>query len=179
MGSRRVKYTARAFQQDASNAMKGDIVRGLIELITNCDDAYGDVSQGKIRVEVEHRKNSPWRVVVRDRAKGMRRQRMLEAIGDVGARTSGFEEGAPVRGNLGRGAKDVAAFGPVTFESICEGYISVMTLEPDGSFDDPSETKVRPKDRSISSIESRWSRWILRIGFEIYCTVLRNASAEA
>jgi hypothetical protein len=39
--------------------MKGDIVRGLIELITNSDDAYGDEAQGKIRVEVEHRRNTP------------------------------------------------------------------------------------------------------------------------
>lgn len=147
MGTHRVSYGARAFQQDASNAMKGDIVRGLIELITNCDDAYGDEAQGKIRVEVEHRRKAPWRVVVRDRAKGMRKERMVRAIGDIGMRTSGFEEGAKVRGNLGRGAKDLAAFGAVTFESICDGYISVMTLEPDGSFDDPVERTVTDDDR--------------------------------
>ena len=51
MGTHRVSYGPRAFRQDASNAMKGDIVRGLIELITNSDDAYGDSSHGKIRVE--------------------------------------------------------------------------------------------------------------------------------
>jgi hypothetical protein len=127
--------------------MKGVIARGLIELITNCDDAYGDDAQGKIRIEVEHRRNAPWRVIVRDRAKGMRKDRMAHAIGDIGARVSGFEEGARVRGNLGRGAKDLAAFGPVTFESICDGYWSVMTLEPDGSFDEPIERKVTDDDR--------------------------------
>ena len=132
MGSKRVRYTERAFKQDAFHAMKGDIVRGLIELITNCDDAYGDHPGGKIRIEVEHRRNAPWHVVVRDRAKGMRKQKMERAIGDIGARTSGFEGGERVRGNLGRGAKDVAAFGPVTFKSICEGYMASMTLEPDG-----------------------------------------------
>lgn len=147
MGRRRVSYGPRAFKQDASNAMKGDIVRGLIELITNADDAYGDDSQGKIRIEVEHRRSAPWKVIVRDRAKGMRKARMAHAIGDIGMRTSGFEEGARVRGNLGRGAKDLAAFGPVTFESICEGYYSVMTLEPDGFFDDPTERKVTEEDR--------------------------------
>jgi hypothetical protein len=147
VGTHRVFYGARAFKQDASNAMKGDIVRGLIELITNCDDAYGDDAHGKIRVEVEHRRSAPWPVVVRDRAKGMRAARMAHAIGDIGTRTSGFEEGARVRGNLGRGAKDLAAFGPVTFESICEGYYSMMTLEPDGSFDDPVERKATDADR--------------------------------
>src|SRR5262245_37902296 len=134
MGIYRVSYLARAFKQDASNAMKGDIVRALIELITNSDDAYGDGAQGKIRVEVEHRRSAPWRVVVRDRAKGMRKARMAQAIGDIGTRMSGFERGARVRGNLGRGAKDLAAFGSVTFESICDGFYSAMTLEPDGSF---------------------------------------------
>lgn len=147
MGRNRVRYGSRAFQQDASNAMKGDIVRGLIELITNCDDAYGDDSQGKIRIEVERRRNAPWRVIVRDRARGMTKTRMAQAIGDIGMRTSGFEEGARVRGNLGRGAKDLAAFGPVTFESICEGHYSVMTLEPDGSFDDPIQRKATDDDR--------------------------------
>lgn len=147
MGSNRISYTTRAFQQDAANAMKSDIVRGLIELITNCDDAYGDSTQGKIRVEVEHRRNAPWKVVVRDRAKGMRRDVMARAIGDVGARTSGFEKGARVRGNLGRGAKDVASFGPVTFESICDGFVSSMTLESDGTFDDPTERRANGDDR--------------------------------
>ena len=153
MGSKRVRYTERAFKQDAFHAMKGDIVRGLIELITNCDDAYGDHPGGKIRIEVEHRRNAPWRVVVRDRAKGMRKQKMERAIGDIGARTSGFEGGERVRGNLGRGAKDVAAFGPVTFESICEGYMASMTLEPDGSFDDPTEHSVTNEDRTKLSIQ--------------------------
>lgn len=152
MATHRVSYTARAFKQDASNAMKGDIVRGLIELITNCDDAYGDDAQGKIRVEVEHRRTAPWRVVVRDRARGMRKALMARAIGDIGTRTSGFEDGARVRGNLGRGAKDLAAFGPVTFESICEGYYSEMTLEPDGSFEEPIERKVREEDRNLLGI---------------------------
>lgn len=153
MGSNRIKYTSRAFQQDAANAMKGDIVRGLIELITNCDDAYGDTTQGKIRIEVEHRRNVPWKVIVRDRAKGMRRSLMARAIGDVGARTSGFEEGARVRGNLGRGAKDVASFGPVTFDSICDGFVSSMTLETDGTFDDPTERRASDDDRERLGIK--------------------------
>lgn len=148
MGTHRVKYGSRAFKQDASNAMKGDIIRGLIELITNADDAYGDDAHGKIRIEVEHRRGTPWKVIVRDRAKGMRARRMAQAIGDIGIRTSGFERGERVRGNLGRGAKDLAAFGPVTFESIAEDFYSMMTLEPDGSFDDPVDRKATDEDRN-------------------------------
>jgi hypothetical protein len=32
-------YTTRGFLQDAQDAMRGDVLRALIELITNADDA--------------------------------------------------------------------------------------------------------------------------------------------
>ena len=147
VGKHRVLYGGRAFSQDAAAAMKANIVRGIIELLTNCDDAYGDSPNGKVRIEVEHRRNKPWRVIVRDRAGGMRAARMKEAIGGLGGRTSGFESGADVRGNLGRGAKDLAAFGDVVFESVCDGRYSCMTLEMDGSYDDPLDRSVTADDR--------------------------------
>jgi hypothetical protein len=128
-----VGYGGRAFHQDATDAMRGDIVRGLIEALTNSDDAYGDNS-GKIRIEVEH-KRGPWKVIVRDRARGMMAQRMEQAIAQLGGRTSGFEAGEDVRGNLGRGAKDLAAFGVVTFESICEDKRAKLILEPSGDYE--------------------------------------------
>ena len=114
-----IDYTGRAFHQDATEAMRGDIVRALIELITNSDDAYASMDhlkQGKITVEVEHRRNQPWRVLVRDRATGMSAAKMEERLARLGGRTSGFESGENRRGNLGRGAKDLAAFGKVVFE---------------------------------------------------------------
>ncbi len=126
----RVQYGPRGFHQDASLAMKSDIVRALIETITNSDDAYGD-NTGKIRMEVEHR-HGPWSVITRDRAKGMTAARMKEAIEGLGGRMSGFELGEDVRGNLGRGAKDLAAFGQVTFESVCDSRYSRMILEETG-----------------------------------------------
>ena len=147
MGKNRVEYGGRAFSQDAQAAMKGNIVRGLIELITNADDAYGDAGNGKIRVEVEHRRRSPWIVSVKDRAVGMRKDKMRAVLGQLGTRSSGFESGQAVRGNLGRGAKDVAAFGLVAFESICDNYYSKMVLEPDGTYDDPIERRVSDEDR--------------------------------
>ena len=128
----RVNYGGRAFHQDATEAMRGDIVRGLIESITNSDDAYGD-KPGKIRVEVEHRRG-PWKVITRDRARGMSGTQLERAIVEVAGRTSGFESGENVRGNLGRGAKDLAAFGTVTFESICNDRYSTLKLAPDGGF---------------------------------------------
>ena len=123
----------------------------------------------KIRIEVEHRRKSPWRVVVRDRAKGMRKDKMESAIGDIGARTSGFEEGERVRGNLGRGAKDVAAFGPVTFESICEGYLASMTLEPDGSFDNPTQRPVTREHREKLGIPRNGTIVTIKVDSKFPC----------
>ncbi len=146
----RVDYSERAFQQDAHDAMRGDIIRALIETITNSDDAYGD-KDGKIRVEIEHRRG-PWKVITRDRAKGMSATRMKTAIGQLGGRTSGFEEGERVRGNLGRGAKDLAAFGTVLFESICDGKYAKMTLQPTGKYELQRERTAKPEDRESLGI---------------------------
>jgi hypothetical protein len=141
----RVIYGGRAFHQDATEAMGGDIVRALIETITNSDDAYVD-KPGKIRIEVEHRRG-PWKVITRDRATGMSAARMEEAIAQLGGRTSGFEGGADVRGNLGRGSKDLAAFGPVDFESICAGEYTHMRLESDGNYTLDPSTAATSKNR--------------------------------
>ncbi len=141
----RVTYGGRAFHQDATEAMGGDIVRALIETITNSDDAYGKKS-GKIRIEIEHRRG-PWKVITRDRATGMTAPRMEDAIAHLGGRTSGFEEGADVRGNLGRGSKDLAAFGPVEFESICNDEYAHMILDQDGNYTLDPPRKASPVDR--------------------------------
>ncbi len=47
-----------------------------------------------------------------------------------------------------RGAKDLAAFGPVLFESIHDGRYVRMLLEEDGTYDDPLDRKARDEDRS-------------------------------
>jgi len=131
-----VEYTDRAFEQDTHDAMRGDIVRGLIELITNADDAYtllGD-GMGKILVEVEHRKTSDWKVVVKDRASGMTQEVLVAKIVKLAERVSGFESGRAVRGNLGRGAKDVSAFGPTMYESISGDQYAYLQLLTNGHY---------------------------------------------
>ena len=112
-------------RQDMERAMGGRIERGLVELITNSDDSYrnledeGKRTSGKIRIEIERRKmGQPSTVIVRDKAEGMDRAEMYQKLGALGERTSGFEKGKPRRGLHGRGARDVAAFGTVHFESI-------------------------------------------------------------
>lgn len=131
-----VTYTGRALLQDAQEAMGGNIVRGLVELITNADDAYAhiDNGRGRIVVEVEHRRAREWLVIVRDRAIGMTREELKQKITRLGERSSGFERGLAVRGNRGRGAKDLVAFGPVEWETIKDRQLSFLRLNPDGSF---------------------------------------------
>lgn len=120
-----LEATLRYKRQNMERAMKGDITRGLVELITNADDSYRDMAEnskhpsGKIRIEIgRRRKGQSKTVIVRDRAGGMSREELFEKMGGLGRRTSGFEKGKKRRGLLGRGAKDVAAFGTVHFESI-------------------------------------------------------------
>lgn len=124
-------------RQDMERAMRGKIERGLVELITNSDDSYGNLedegkqTSGKIRIEIERRKmGQPSTVIVRDKAEGIDKVEMYQKLGGLGERTSGFEKGKPRRGLNGRGAKDVAAFGTVHFESIKEDEYNHLIIPP-------------------------------------------------
>lgn len=124
-------------RQNMEKAMRGKIERGLVELITNSDDSYRDLEDerkqvsGKIRIEIERRKKGqPSIVIVRDRAWGMNRLEMYKKLGELGKRTSGFETGKLRRGLHGRGARDVAAFGVVHFESIKDDEYNHLIIPP-------------------------------------------------
>lgn len=123
-------------RQNMEMAMRGKIERGLVELITNSDDSYRDLedkkqTSGKIRVEIERRKKrQPSTIIVRDRADGMNREEMYQNLGTLGRRTSGFEKGKARRGLNGRGARDVAAFGTVHFESIKGNAYNHLLIPP-------------------------------------------------
>jgi sensor histidine kinase regulating citrate/malate metabolism len=91
-----VKYTSSAFEQDANQAMKGNVVRGLIELITNCDDAYARAKKtGKIEIIVRRtlKNGEPTQITVRDCATGLDPKSMEENFGVLGGDKSGFAEG--------------------------------------------------------------------------------------
>jgi len=131
-----LKTTPRYTRQNMERAMGGRIERGLVELITNSDDSYRNLEEkgerllGKIIIEIERRKDGPSTIRVRDRAEGMRGKEMQEKLGTLGGRTSGFEKGKPRRGLNGRGAKDIAAFGMVHFESIKGEEHGHFTISP-------------------------------------------------
>ena len=128
-----VTYTSKGFVQDADQAMEGDVVRGLIELITNADDAYGSTI-GKIRVALRRYvgQEEPVELSVSDAAKGLTTEEMEKAFLTLGGNTSGFLDGDDVRGLFGRGSKDTSWFGQSVFESIKEGIYTVLTLNRDG-----------------------------------------------
>ena len=103
--------------------MKGDILRGIVELVTNSDDAYGSERDGgEINI---HWFDNPEGLIVKvhDLAKGLLWDDLEKNMMQLGEKASGHAEGNEVRG--GRGAKDVAIFGKLLLKRF-EGASSVL-----------------------------------------------------
>ena len=122
-----LKYTQRGFQQDAEAAMKGDVMRALIELITNVDDAYDGKGDGQIEI-VFNKSADPYKgvFIVRDKAGGLNGTRMEEAFTNLGDKNQKAVAEMGTRGLFGRGAKDIAALGRARFLSIHKGKFSSL-----------------------------------------------------
>ena len=138
----RLEVTGRAILQDAQTALGNDPIRGLIELITNADDAYRGV-KGRIliRREVATRDGFVEALTVFDHARGMSRDEFKAKLMKLGAQNQDFLDGEEVRGNLGRGAKDGIAFGGVLFRSIRDGVYNELLLQaPDITILEESRT---------------------------------------
>jgi hypothetical protein len=109
--TKKMEYADRVAVQQADQAIRKDVVRALVELITNCNDSYqrmedvGIENTGEIIIELQRKRiNSSLRV--RDNAEGMAAEDMDAKISKYGEATSGFKEGKSVRGLWGRGLKD-------------------------------------------------------------------------
>lgn len=132
-----VVYSGRAFDQDAQQAIRGNLIRALIELLTNADDQYGSREGAKIRVRVDRPKDPDQFIAdvsVLDAATGLTAQGLQECFTVLGAQTAHFHEGGASRGMLGRGAKDVASLGAITFSAIKDGAYSSLTLDRHGRY---------------------------------------------
>jgi len=163
--------TTRYKKENIDFAMRGKIERGLVELITNADDSYRELEEknisisGKIRIEIERRRTKKTSlVIVRDRAGGLSRADLYNKVGQLGVRASGFEIGKARRGLLGRGAKDLAAFGTVHFESIKDGYYNHLVLprslqcrfenkKPQKAVDELRSKLGIPRDGTVVTVE--------------------------
>ena len=109
--SRKLQYADRVAIQQADQAIRKDIFRALVEIITNSNDSYLRLEQagwsvgGEIYIDVLRRhKNSTIRIW--DNAEGMNDSRMDKVVGTYGEATSGIKEDKNVRGMWGRGLKD-------------------------------------------------------------------------
>ncbi len=116
---RKIEADTRTLMQGAKLAIS-DVYDAITELVTNADDRYQWLgSPGRIEIEIERRRgDSKGTLRLRDFADGMTSEVMLKKLSRMGGRVSGLEKGLAVRGTNSRGAKDVAALGDVTFESI-------------------------------------------------------------
>jgi len=147
--SRKLQYADRVALQQADQAIRKDVLRALVEIITNSNDSYSRLEDagmqvgGEIIIDILRKhKNSVIRV--RDFAEGMDDVRMDHVVGTYGEATSGLKEDLHVRGMWGRGLKDAIfglGYGHVT--SIREDtlYRSSLLLKegvPTFNLDDPS-----------------------------------------
>ena len=129
LATREIEVESRYQMQNANFAVR-NIYDAAIELITNADDRYCVLEvPGTIEIEVERRrKGQPDRFIVRDFSDGMTSEDMDAKISRRGGLVSGMESGKSVRGTNSRGAKDIAAIGDVTFESIKDGRYHKCSL---------------------------------------------------
>jgi hypothetical protein len=129
-----ITYTERAFEQDADLAMSSDVMRALVELVTNADDAFG-ANPGDVLVEIVRNKDEPTRLIVRDTAKGLTPDQLKSCFSVLGEKQSELHGHEEVRGHFGRGAKDTAAFGRTIFESIFDGIYGRFELARSGAWE--------------------------------------------
>jgi len=113
--SRKLQYADGVALQQADQAIRKDVLRALVEIITNSNDSYSRIedasshASGEIIIDILRKhKNSAIRV--RDFAEGMDDTHMDKVVGTYGEATSGLKEDKHVRGMWGRGLKD-AIFG--------------------------------------------------------------------
>jgi hypothetical protein len=146
--SRKLQYADRVALQQADQAIRKDVLRALVEVITNSNDSYSRLEDrgvqvgGEIIIDVLRKhKNSVIRV--RDFAEGMDDIRMDVVVGTYGEATSGLKEDLHVRGMWGRGLKDAIfglGYGYVNSLKEANLYRSSLLLKegvPTFNLDDP------------------------------------------
>ncbi|MCA2002160.1 MAG: ATP-binding protein [Chloroflexi bacterium] len=132
--SRKLQYADRVALQQADQAIRKDVLRALVEVITNCNDSYARLEQsgaevdGEIVIDVK-RKHQNSVIRIRDQAEGMTDSRMDKVVGTYGEATSGLKEDKQVRGMWGRGLKDsIFGLGHGYVYSFKNGYFYSCSL---------------------------------------------------
>ena len=146
---RQLEVASRRVVQDAKLAIR-DVYDAIVELVTNSDDRYQILgTPGRVEIELGRRGRGQSSILrVRDFADGMTTDQMNRKLGRIGGRVSGMEEGKAVRGTNSRGAKDIAALGKVTFESIAgDGRMHTCRIFPNMEYEADNSRKVTPAVR--------------------------------
>ena len=148
-----VEQTERSFTQATESTMGNEILMGLIELITNCDDQYGD-QRGSILIRFPKPDGDEniWQVQVCDKATGISFEDIEPKLLRFGGRTSGHERGEIKRGNRGRGAKDVSHFGRVRWDMFKDGKYCWVWLDRHGNGEKSSRAEKAGTFRDEFSI---------------------------
>ena len=149
------RSTLRSQAMMSNFAMAGDVVRGILECITNSDDSYtlmekleqnSAKSKKSILISV-NRTRKQRTISISDRAQGMSNDDMNNKLREQGNRTSGFESGEDVRGSRGMGAKDLAGLGAIDYESIKDNKYSIFSTNENLSLKDFSGRVATDEDR--------------------------------
>ena len=146
---RPLEVASRRVVQDAKLAIR-DVYDAIVELVTNSDDRYQILgTKGRVEIELGRQgKGQPSILRVRDFADGMTTEQMNRKLGRIGGRVSGMETGKAVRGTNSRGAKDIAALGTVTFESIAgDGRTHTCRIFPNLEYEAEDSRRVTAKLR--------------------------------
>lgn len=118
----------------------GSVVDAVVELVTNCDDAYQVAPAGSvptpfpIDIEVDYASadaDVSGTLTVRDAANGMTGTHLCKAMTVVGQHLATPDQ----RGFFSRGAKDVSVLGRVTFHTIANDRYSSLSLFPDSTYE--------------------------------------------
>ena len=145
-------YTTRAFLDEARDAMRGDVLRALIELITNADDAYNGKG-GDIHINVrESQAPFEWVIAIHDKAGGLSAEGLKKAFSNLGDENQKFAADQGTRGLFGRGAKDAAVFGKARFHSVHAGKYSELQILPKESKWERNAIDISPTDIHLSEL---------------------------
>ncbi len=153
------KFDPRMLTTDANDAIRGDIKRAAIELITNADDSYKRLENknskvsGKIEIEYERKLDSAI-LKFRDFAEGMSEEELEIKVRTYAAATSEFnnsQKGRSVRGIWGRGLiQSLLGLGSGTVHTIKDGkYNRIDTIR------EKRENKLFKHDQSSANKQAR------------------------
>ena len=112
-----------------------NVLDAVVELVTNCDDAYSRLEQegkkctGKIEIYLDRASGGKCRLIkVVDEAGGIPHDSLKKAI-EFGGETSGLKEGRTVRGLFGRGLKEsIIALGKGTIITLNDNILSIAKI---------------------------------------------------